>query len=263
MRREIAIAGLFAGLISITTGTAAAQDTTTPTTAPPSATNPANPPRKALKKPTQPQDAVPDAPAPAPDAAPDSASNADTPAADQRTPPATTGKRHSTAEDNPFPEDYSKAAEKAPDKDSAPDAPASGSSPAPQPGQAPAATGGSSSQEGLDKLDLYGDKQKKRGSDPNAGLAYDPKLAAQDDKIGEFYLKNGNAPGAYSRFKDATQHDAGDANAVFGLAEAARQLNLLDEAAQQYQTYLFAFPDGAKARLAKKALAELKLKEKH
>ena len=140
----------------------------------------------------------------------------------QSPPPAAT-KKHSTAEDNPFPEEYSKEAAKAADKDPAADAPPTNPTTT-QPSATPG--GGSSSQQGLDKLDLYGDKQQKRGSDPNAGLAYDPKLAAQDDKIGDFYLKNGNAPGAYSRFKDRNPTTPGTQTQSSGLAEPrARRKN--------------------------------------
>jgi Tetratricopeptide repeat len=266
MHRWLRIAGL---VLAAAASTAAAQDTSA---SPTQATTPA--PRKPAKKPAN-TDPVPDAPAPAPDAAP--APSAATPAdqlattpdatAPDAAPPATPGKKRSTAEANPFPEDFSKAAAKEggdaappdpdqtnPDQNNAP-SPDSNSPGAPE----------SSSQQGLDKVDLYGDKDKKhrKDADPDAGLPFDPKRAVQDNKIGELYLKNGNAPGAYSRFKEATQYDAGNADAVFGLAEAAKQMNLTDEAAQSYQTYLFAFPEGPKARLAKKALAELKLKEKH
>ncbi|HEY0759038.1 MAG TPA: tetratricopeptide repeat protein [Acidisarcina sp.] len=181
------------------------------------------------------------------------------------------------SEDNPFPEDLSRQAASQDDAAGAtraapsPD-PAAPRTPQPDHGSAPGAaappdaSGGSSSLQGLDAGDLNGENDKRskhrKTTDPDSGMAYDPKLAAQDDKIADFYLKNGNAEGAYARYKEAAQHDAGDANAVFGLAESARQMNMLDEAASNYQTYLFAFPDGPKARAARKALADMRLQSK-
>ncbi|HEY0796536.1 MAG TPA: tetratricopeptide repeat protein [Acidisarcina sp.] len=288
MHRWLVIAGLFLAAVA---SCASAQDATAPASGTGQSSNPsAQAPRKALKKSAAPDpshdpisDPIPDAPAPAGEAAQGTtAGNQDAVAPTETIPAETTGapagKKRSTADNNPFPEDFSKAAAKdggdtAPPDAAQTDAPPTNSKSSDsrpqdsrQTGYAPSPTStpDSSSQQGLDKLDLYGDKDKrhKKNADPDAGLPYDPKLAAQDNKIGELYLKNGNAPGAYSRFKEASQYDAGNADAVFGLAEAARQMNLPDEAIQAYQTYLFAFPDGPKARQAKKALAELKVKDK-
>ncbi len=108
---------------------------------------------------------VPDAPTPA--SAPQSSP------ADQAAPPA---KKHSAAQDNPFPEDISKkAAGTAPDAP-APNAPPAGTQP---PGTQPPPD--SSSLSGADKLDLTGDKDKSSGrqkltlTDPDSGRPYDPK----------------------------------------------------------------------------------------
>lgn len=266
MHRWLFIAGLF---VAAGASISAAQDSPAPVPNTTQSGPPAAPPRKTLKKAAIP-DAIPDAPAPAADAVPEVKTGDPETMGPAASPPAPGGKKHSTADNNPFPEEFSKAAAKDggdtapldPSESDSPSSDAKSAVPDPTPGSAPATE--SSSQQGLDKLDLYGDKDKKhrKNADPDAGLPFDPNLAAQDNKIGELYLKNGNAPGAYSRFKEAAQYDAGNADAVFGLAEAAQQMNLVDEAAQAYQTYLFAFPDGSKARLAKKALAELKVKGK-
>ncbi len=228
-------------LLVFAAGPALAQDSNAPP--PPTKTSPASDAKPKTKP--APKD-VPDAPAPAP--TPQSLP------ADQIAPPA---KKHSAAQDNPFPEDISKKA-----AGTAPDAPAPN---APPPGTQPL---DSSSLSGADKLDLTGDKDKNSGrqkltlTDPDSGRPYDPKLAADDDRIGQFYLQSGNYPGAYARFKEATAANPGDAAAVFGLAEAAHKLKHEQEAVDNYIIYLDANPDGPKAKAARKALSELNAAKK-
>jgi tetratricopeptide (TPR) repeat protein len=169
-------------------------------------------------------------------------------------------KHHSTAEDNPFPEDISKKAAAAADS-STPDAP--GTKPANSPDKPPTSSNGSkppapdysSSRTGLQSLDS--NDPESRISDGAGGYILNPKLAAQDLKVGSFYFTNGDYKGAYSRFKEATLVDPGNADAVFSLAEAAKALKLNGEAAENYRIYLDALPDGPKAKAARKALAEL------
>ncbi len=164
-------------------------------------------------------------------------------------------KPHSTADDNPFPEDISKKAA-ADAGNSAPDAPAAKSDKPPTSanGSKPAPDY-SSSRTGLKNLDST--DPDARISDGAGGYIYDPKLAKQDIKIGGFYYTNQDYKGAYSRFKEATKVDPTNPDAVFGLAEAARALKLTSEAADNYRVYLDAFPDGSKAKAARKALAQL------
>jgi len=169
-------------------------------------------------------------------------------------------KHHSTAEDNPFPEDVSKKAAGA-SGNPAPDAPAAkpsadGDQPPGSPDSArPGARDYSSSRTGLKDLDST--DPDARISDGSGGYIHDPKLAAQDVKVGQYYLVNYDPKGAYARFKEATKVDTGNAEAVFGLAEAARALKLNSEAVDNYHVYLDAFPDGPKAKAARKALAQL------
>ena len=169
-------------------------------------------------------------------------------------------KHHSTAEDNPFPEDISKKAAGAAGNP-APDAPAAKPSadadkpPASPDSAKPSASDYSSSRTGLRDLDSTDPESRIR--DGAGGYIHDPKLAAQDVKVAQFYLVNQEYKGAYSRFKEATKVDTGNAEAVFGLAEAARALKLNSEAADNYHVYLDAFPDGPKAKAARKALAQL------
>jgi tetratricopeptide (TPR) repeat protein len=154
--------------------------------------------------------------------------------------------KKSTADDNPFPEDISEKAAadaKARDAEAAKPAPA-------------AATGESSSRDKLDNLDLEGDRDS-RIADGAGGIVRDPRLAAEDVHVGQFYLNREDYKGAYARFKEATQADPENAEAVYYLAEAARRMNHRDEAVQSYQLYLAALPDGPKAKEAKKALRDL------
>jgi tetratricopeptide (TPR) repeat protein len=166
-------------------------------------------------------------------------------------------KPHSTADDNPFPEDISKkaasdAGNPAPDapaaKSAKPPTSADGSKSAPAPDY-------SSSRTGLKNLDS--NDPEARISDGAGGYIFDPKLAAQDVKVGGFYLTNSDYKGAYARYKEATKVDPTNVNAVFGLAEAARGLKLTSEAVENYRVYLDADPDGPKAKAARKALAQL------
>jgi len=160
--------------------------------------------------------------------------------------------KKSTADDNPFPEDISeKAAAEARARDAEAAKPAPG-----------AATGESSSRDKLDNLDLEGDSDS-RISDGAGGVIHEPKLAADDVHVGQFYLNREDYKGAYARFKEATQADPENPDAVFYLAEAARRMNHRDEAVQNYQLYLTALPDGPKAKEARKALRELNASAKH
>jgi tetratricopeptide (TPR) repeat protein len=166
------------------------------------------------------------------------------------------GQQPAAADANPFPEDISKKA--ATDAgNSTPEAPAAKADKSSSSGSKPAAPAPdySSSRTGLKDLDS--NDPEDRISDGAGGYIVNPKLAAQDVKVGGFYLVNGDYKGAYARYKEATKVDPENPDAVFGLAEAARGLKLDSEAVDNYRIYLDAFPDGPKARAARKALAAL------
>lgn len=154
----------------------------------------------------------------------------------------------SPADANPFPEAMSKKAEDAANGASTPDAKSG------QPGS-------SSSHVDMKRLDSPAGGES-RISDGAGGYIHSPELAAKDDKVGKFYLQNGDYKGAYDRYKEATKVAPEDADAVFGLAESARALHLNEEAASNYTLYLDAFPDGRKAKEARKELAALKTSSK-
>ena len=143
---------------------------------------------------------------------------------------------------NPFPEAISRKAADAANTDVSP--------------TKPVTPDYSSSHVDLKSLDESADRES-RISNGAGGFIHDPELAAQDDKIGGFYLQSGDFKGAYNRYKEATRVAPEDGNAVFGLAESARGLHRTQEAATNYTLYLDAFPEGKKSKEARKALASL------
>ena len=172
------------------------------------------------------------------------------PAKKDDTPPLTTApadaqQKKSTADDNPFPEDISRKAEDAANAKEADDSKPTGST----------AQDENSSGKKLSDADLLG--KENHISNGAGGYIHDPKMAADDVHVGQFYLDREDFKGAYTRFKEATLVDPENPEAVFYLAEASRRLSHLDEAKQNYQLYLAAMPDGPKAKDAKKALREL------
>jgi cytochrome c-type biogenesis protein CcmH/NrfG len=153
------------------------------------------------------------------------------------------------ADSNAFPEAQSEAAQK---QAEASDKAAS---------DGPAATLGdtepeSSSRARMKGVDLLGDHDA-RTSDGAGNTIHDPKLGKEDVRVGQLYMGEEDYPGAYSRFKEATQVSPENLDAVFFLAEAARKTTHLDEAAANYKLYLDAEPRGKHAKDALKALAQL------
>jgi hypothetical protein len=175
---------------------------------------------------------------------PSSPNPADTPAL---TPGKDSAQKKAADEANPFPEAESQKAEDA----------ANGANPAAK----STAPGYSSSRVDMTRLDESADRDS-RISNGAGGYIHDPELAAKDDKVGKFYLDNGDFKGAYDRYKEATEVAPEDGEAVFGLAESARGLHKTEEAASNYTLYLDAFPDGKKAKEARRALASLKSPKK-
>ena len=147
----------------------------------------------------------------------------------------------SAATQNPFPEAISRQAAQA-----ASDANGQKSTPA---ATLPPGTSSSSSS------DLSGPQLENLPS--NTVDVTDPARAKKDTQVGDFYLGRGDAKGAYMRFKDAIAFDPANMDAVFGLAQAATQLNKLPEAERNYQLYLKVIPTGSKAKQAAKELAAL------
>lgn len=173
-----------------------------------------------------------------------STSNCEGSTSDEKTPPLvpdnkSAQQQQTPAQANPFPEAESKKAQDA----------ANGASSKP-------AQGVSSSHVDVDRLDAPAGSAS-RISNGDGGYIHDPTLAKHDEKVGGFYLQNGDYKGAYDRFLEATRVAPEDGDAVFGLAQAAQGMHRNDEAATNYSVYLDAFPKGKKAKDARKALAEL------
>lgn len=150
------------------------------------------------------------------------------------------------AEANPFPEEESRKAAEA----------ANGAATGTEAGTKSTAPGYSSSHVDMKRFDEP-EGSESRISNGAGGFIHNPALAAQDDKVAKFYLQNGDFKGAFDRYKEATEVAPEDADAVFGLAEAARGLHRTQDAVANYTLYLDAFPDGKKSKEARKALAAL------
>lgn len=80
----------------------------------------------------------------------------------------------------------------------------------------------------------------------------------EDLKVADFYRKDGNIQGAYSRYMDALDQFADDPDAHFGAAEMALKLGKKDEARQHFQAVLKADAEPKTKKAAEKALASLK-----
>lgn len=102
-----------------------------------------------------------------------------------------------------------------------------------------------------------GASRDERISNGKGGYVHDPALAKQDDRVGGFYLRTHDYKGAYDRYLEATRVAPENANAVFGLAEAARGLGKTEVAETNYLLYLDALPDGKHAKSARKALKSM------
>ena len=98
---------------------------------------------------------------------------------------------------------------------------------------------------------------------PEASALYRQVLALQPNPPGALHLlgvlalQTGQFETATKMIAQAVALDPGNADAVYGLAEAARNLKLNSEAADNYRIYLDAVPDGPKAKAARKALVAL------
>lgn len=167
--------------------------------------------------------------------------------------PSRDGRNPSEADHNPFPETQSEKAA-GQDQQQTPTAQKPG---APQ----PSSSSGPSSGQDDSSSKLPGfvpppdlDTSK---ADEGDGTTADPALARKDTQVGRFYLQSGDYKGAYDRFAEAVRIDPGNADAVFGLADAAQRLNRRDEAIQNYRLYLAALPDGPHAKEVRKALKEM------
>lgn len=108
-----------------------------------------------------------------------------------------------------------------------------------------------------------GASRDERISNGKGGYIHDPALAKQDDRVGGFYLRTHDYKGAYDRYLEATRVAPENANAVFGLAQAARGMGKTEIAETNYLVYLEALPNGKHAKSARKALKSLEKARKN
>jgi hypothetical protein len=85
------------------------------------------------------------------------------------------------------------------------------------------------------------------------------QVIKEDLDVGRYYLDRKNWKGAQARFASAFSLDGENPDAVWGLAEAERHLELFKDAADHYKLFLSYDPDGPHSKPARKALEEIEL----
>jgi len=125
-------------------------------------------------------------------------------------------------------------------------------SPDPAGNFAAADDGFSSSRSGLKQPS--GDEQVDARPGKSAKSKTREQLIKEDIDVGGFYMEKKEWKGAKSRFADAFALDGENSDALWGLAEAERHLQLYTEAADHYKLLLSYEPDGKRGREARKGL---------
>ncbi len=178
------------------------------------------------------------------------------------------GRKNVEKKKNPFPLAKSRAAQAKAGKQQAAPENAAEANPFPE-AKSEAAQNKMNSQQGPSQTGAYSSSdQRMRGTNVlgNGPMvqgplgphpAYDPKLAAKDDKVGKFYLQTGDWAGAYGRYKQAAKVNPGDIKAVIGLAISADHLGKRQVAIRNYKLYLHVLPNGKYSKRALKALKRL------
>lgn len=83
------------------------------------------------------------------------------------------------------------------------------------------------------------------------------QLIKEDLDVGGYYMDRKNWKAAQSRFTSAFALDSENPEAVYGLAEVERHMQLYKEAAGHYKLFLSYDPDGPHSKAARKALEEV------
>ena len=187
--------------------------------------------------------------------------------------PPDTQKQKPPAEANPFPEDTNNVPVMSNgNAPAAADVPAGNNSPAalpgsdvdpvrspddPQPDANTDAQGFSSSASGLDNVmpppDTDVDSRRKKGR----GAAPAPEhqeTAAEDERVGGYYLDSKAWKAALSRFQSAMVLDPENPEVYWGLGEAQRHLGKMAEAKAAYEKLVEYDPDSKHGKEAKKIL---------
>jgi tetratricopeptide (TPR) repeat protein len=87
---------------------------------------------------------------------------------------------------------------------------------------------------------------------------WDPHKAAKDVEVGDFYFKRKNYRAAEDRYREALLYKNNDAVATFRMAVCLEKLDQMDDARQEYESYLRILPHGPQAEQAQKAIDRIK-----
>jgi hypothetical protein len=115
--------------------------------------------------------------------------------------------------------------------------------------------GFASSNSGLNRVPAPDDSDERPGKSIKNKTR--EQVIKEDVDVGGFYLDKKNWKAAQARFTAAFALDSENPDAVWGLAEAERHLQLYKEAAGHYKLFLSYDPDGPHHREARKALEEV------
>ena len=115
--------------------------------------------------------------------------------------------------------------------------------------------GYSSSRSGLNQVPVEDDSDERPGKSTKNKTR--EQLIKEDVDVGSYYLDRKNWKAAQGRFASAFGLDSENPDAVWGLAEAERHLQLYQEAAGHYKLFLSYEPEGRRGREARKSLEEV------
>jgi hypothetical protein len=115
--------------------------------------------------------------------------------------------------------------------------------------------GFSSSRSGLKQIPAEDDNDGAPGK--SAKNKTREQVIKEDLDVGSYYLSRKNWKAAEGRFTSAFSLDSENPDAVWGLAETERHMQLYKEAAEHYKLFLSYDPDGPHSRAARKALEEV------
>jgi tetratricopeptide (TPR) repeat protein len=111
-----------------------------------------------------------------------------------------------------------------------------------------------------------GDAKSHPGADPDTAsdsdefTSWNPMKAMKAVEVGDFYFKRENYSAAISRYREALEYKAHDAEATYKLAAALEKSGDLKGAMENYQDYLKILPRGPYAAQAQKGIERLKQK---
>jgi hypothetical protein len=115
--------------------------------------------------------------------------------------------------------------------------------------------GFTSSRTGLNQIPVEDDSDGKPGKSTKNKTR--EQVVKEDLDVGSYYLGRKNWKAAQARFTSAFALDSENPDAVWGLAEAERHLQLYREADAHYKLFLSYDPDGPHSRAARKSMEEV------